>query len=150
MKKFYFILSNSILFISLFLFAYRRFTMIEIYYKHFEIEFTLALKYNVLKYDVFLLSLSLISILGIIFGLKNKVYFFISMFYAATQFILLCYTPSISFSYFIMIIGELLFLKFLIFDNIYIPYSDNYRLKLLFLLIGLVFSIPLIYFWGNN
>lgn len=145
-KKYFFALTNLILLVPFALFVWYKFLYFEQCFKKLGIEYGLADILKTMRQYVIILSISLVSLIGILFWSQKKVFFFISTFYAAIQLVLLFLTPSFSFAYTLMSLAVITFLWFLIWSNTFSAFENKRGLKLIFLFIGVVIYIPIFIF----
>ena len=148
MKEKYFLATANLLLMAIFaLFVYHRYSYVAQFYEAYDFKYSILDIIKAIKHDLFILMLSVLSMIGILLGSNNKFFFYISAFYAAAQIVLLCKTVSLSFAYAFTAIVFTIFLWFLIMSDAFSVFENKRSLKLISLLIGVVLYILIFLFW---
>lgn len=147
-RRFYLALANLALLVPFVLFVRIRFSTFQQLYIELGKEFDLANIFKTMKHDIFILSIGLLSLIGILFWSKKKTFFLISTMYIATQVVTIFLIPNFSITYSIMVLAAIAFLWFLIWNNTYAVFKNKWRLKLTFLFCGIIIYVALLYFLG--
>ncbi len=149
MKKQHLLIFVNLVLIALYLnFIHWRFLRLKnlYFYSGKELDFTIVL--TRMNHEWIILTLSLMSLIGISFRKNSKFFFLVSTLYISTQLVIIVLAPSFSWLYFIKLLATVTFIWLLIFQNVYSAYVKRKDLKILYLLLGvLIYSIFLYSRW---
>ncbi|MNU55779.1 hypothetical protein D3C71_448620 [compost metagenome] len=135
-KRYLLALVNTILLVSLSLFAWDKYLVVKDYFTEFEIKFDLSHVFKAMKHDILVLFTGMLSLVGILFFNRQKTFFFVSIFYASIVLVLIFLLRSISPLTVIVVISEIIFLWLLIWNNTFLVFENKRGIKLVFLTIG--------------
>lgn len=150
-KKYYLALVNLILIVPFALFVFSQYSNVDQFLNAYSLKY--SVKYDIfdlikaIKHEVFVFLLSLLSLTGILFWSHTKKFFFISIFYAATQVVLLCTTFSLNFANLFSAFALIVFLWYLIWSNVFSEFENKRGLKLIFLLAGIAIYLLIFLLW---
>lgn len=145
-KKYFLALANLILLIQFALFVWNKFLFFEQCFENLGRKYDVLDMLKTMRHYILILTLSLFSLIGILFGSNKKWFFFISIFYAATQLVLYFHPTTYTFQYAITLLAFISFLWFLILNNAFLVFENKRVLKMIFLFIGVLLYIPIFLF----
>jgi hypothetical protein len=140
--------SHLALLIPFFLFVRIRYFDIQEYYSDINLEFNLITMVRVMKYDIAILTIGFLSLIGVLFFRNNKSFFFLSLLFLGTQCITTFLIPSLSLTYFLLVIAAVTLLYLIVWNDLYYVYINKRGVKMIFLLVCTVFDIIGLYYLG--
>lgn len=135
-KRYFLAIANVAILLPLTLFAWDRYLLTEQYFEKYKIEFGASEIWKATNHSIFFFFLGLLSLFGVLFWPQKKITFFISILYAASVLFLLFFMQSLSFWNITIILGELVFLWLLVWENTLLVFENRIGLKLISLVLG--------------
>lgn len=145
-NRFFLLLANTILLINYFLFFCFKYSLVSKILSRSSKDVDFFDVSSWLVHELAILSVGLLSIVGIIFYSRSRIFFLTSIAFLSTQLVIAILAPSLSIIYIIKALSILIFLYLAVFKNSVPVYENRRNFKLASLIIFSVFYLVVLWY----